>query len=83
MIVDGGTFVDLAEALERASTSSLEFTHAFVDFCEKHVDRGDPSIVKMLDAMLATHSGIRDIEQLLRAVLEANLEEQMESESIN
>lgn len=81
VIIDRHTFIDLATHLEGASDGVLEVTKHCVSLCE---DSGAPrpeqeSWVSLVESLVAVNGELTALEQTLRALLEANREE----ESIN
>ncbi|MBM4270455.1 MAG: hypothetical protein FJ144_28260 [Deltaproteobacteria bacterium] len=78
MIIDRHTFIDLATHLEGASEGVLEVTKRCVALCEE----GGPSHpdqegwVALVESLVTVNSELTAIEQTLRALLEANREEE-------
>ncbi len=80
VIIDRHTFIDLATHLEGASEGVLEVTKRCVSLCE---DGGEPqappdqdSWVALVESLVSVNSELTAIEQTLRALLEANREEE-------
>ncbi len=81
MIIDRHTFIDLATHLEGASEGVLEVTKRCVALCD---DGAAPqpeqdSWVGLVESLVTVNTELTALEQTLRALLEANREE----ESIN
>lgn len=78
MIIDRHTFIDLAMHLEGASEGVLDVTRRCVAVCEG----GEPLAPEsaswhgLVDALVAVNHELNAIEQTLRALLEANREEE-------
>lgn len=78
MIIDRHTFIDLATHLEGASEGVLEVTKRCVSLCEEGVEtRPDQDCwVALVESLVSVNSELTAIEQTLRALLEANREEE-------
>ena len=81
MIIDPHTFVDLATHLEGASEGVLEVTKRCVSLCEEGATPcpEEESWVALVESLVTVNTELTALEQTLRALLEANREE----ESIN
>ncbi len=77
MIIDRQTFIDLATHLEGASEAVLDVTRRCVSLCEDNTDeRPQPKTwVGLVESLAAINSELTGFEQTLRAVLEANRQE--------
>ncbi len=77
MIIDRQTFIDLATHLEGASEAVLDVTRRCVSLCEDNTDeRPQPKTwVGLVESLAAINSELTGLEQTLRAVLEANRQE--------
>ena len=78
MIIDRHTFIDLATHLEGASEGILEITKRCVSLCEegRTVQPEQSSWVGLVEALVAVNVELTALEQTLRALLEANREEE-------
>ena len=78
MIIDRHTFIDLATHLEGASEGVLEVTKRCVSLCEEGGEtRPDQdSWVALVESLVDVNSELTALEQTLRALLEANREEE-------
>ncbi len=80
MIIDRHTFIDLATHLEGASEGVLEVTKRCVSLCEEGGEtaaRPDQDCwVALVESLVSVNSELTSIEQTLRALLEANREEE-------
>ena len=78
MIIDRHTFIDLATHLEGASEGVLEVTRRCVALCEEGVDRRpeNSAWVGLVDSLVSVNTELTALEQTLRALLEANREEE-------
>lgn len=77
MIIDRQTFIDLAMHLEGASEGILEVTRKAVTICESSATagQGDPAWLSLIESLVSVNSELTSLEQTLRALLEANREE--------
>ncbi len=77
MIIDRQTFIDLASHLEGASEAVLDVTRRCVSLCEdSSEERPQPTTwVGLVESLVAINSELTGLEQTLRAVLEANRQE--------
>lgn len=78
MIIDRHTFIDLATHLEGASEGVLDITRRCVALCE---DAGEgapegPTWMGMVESLITVNAELTALEQTLRALLEANREEE-------
>ena len=78
MIIDRHTFIDLATHLEGASEGVLDVTKRCVSLCE---EGGDPPPAEdcwagLVESLVTVNSELTAIEQTMRALLEANREEE-------
>lgn len=78
MIIDRHTFIDLATHLEGASEGILEITKRCVSLCEegRPVQPEHATWVGLVEALVAVNVELTALEQTLRALLEANREEE-------
>lgn len=76
MIIDRHTFMELATHAERASQGALDATNGYVAIAEQGGPAIAPQINEAAAALLTTIQALGSIEQLLSAVLEANVAEQ-------
>jgi len=78
VIIDRHTFIDLATHLEGASEGVLEVTKRCVSLCEEGGEtRPDQdSWVALVESLVDVNSELTALEQTLRALLEANREEE-------
>ena len=79
MIIDRHTFIDLATHLEGASEGVLEVTKRCVSLCEEGGETARPDQqcwVALVESLVSVNSELTAIEQILRALLEANREEE-------
>lgn len=78
MIIDRHTFIDLATHLEGASEGVLDVTRRCVAVCEEGLELSPESRawLGLVDALVAVNLELTAIEQTLRALLEANREEE-------
>lgn len=79
MIIDPHTFIDLATHLEGASEGVLEVTRRCVSLCEEGPKELKPESTAwrgLVGSLVAVHLELTAIEQTLRALLEANREEE-------
>ncbi len=78
MIIDRHTFIDLATHLEGASEGVLEVTRRCVALCEESADlKSEGSAwVGLVESLVAVNTELTALEQTLRALLEANREEE-------
>jgi hypothetical protein len=78
VIIDRQTFVDLATHLEAASEGVLEITKCCVALCEQ--GQGHPSQqaawLPLVESLVSVNVELTALEQTLRALLEANREEE-------
>ena len=78
MIIDRQTFIDLATHLEGASEGILEITKRCVSLCEEggivHSDQA--AVFPLVEALVYVNVELTALEQTLRALLEANREEE-------
>ena len=78
MIIDRHTFIDLATHLEGASEGVLEVTQKCVTICEE----GDAPLseqeswIGLVESLVTVNTELTALEQTLRALLEANREEE-------
>lgn len=81
MIIDRHTFIDLATHLEGASEGVLEVTKRCVALCDDGAvpEPEQDSWVGLVESLVTVNTELTALEQTLRALLEANREE----ESIN
>ncbi len=79
MIIDRHTFIDLATHLEGASEGVLEITKRCVSLCEEGPGAAleEDGWVVLVEALVSVNSELTSIEQTLRALLEANREEEV------
>ena len=78
MIIDRQTFIDLATHLEGASEGVLEVTRRCVAVCESgsSLKPESPSWMGLVESLVAVNTELTAIEQTLRALLEANRQEE-------
>jgi hypothetical protein len=78
VIIDRHTFIDLATHLEGASEGVLEVTRRCVSICEGGTDLKPESKawIGLVESLVAVNLELTAIEQTLRALLEANREEE-------
>jgi hypothetical protein len=78
VIIDRHTFIDLATHLEGASEGVLEVTRRCVSICEGAADLKPESSawIGLVESLVAVNLELTAIEQTLRALLEANREEE-------
>ena len=78
MIIDRHTFIDLATHLEGASEGILEITKRCVSLCEDGgaIEPEHSTWVGLVEALVAVNVELTALEQTLRALLEANREEE-------
>jgi hypothetical protein len=78
VIIDRHTFIDLATHLEGASEGILEITKRCVALCEdgRAVQPEQSAWVGLVEALVAVNVELTALEQTLRALLEANREEE-------
>lgn len=79
MIIDRHTFIDLATHLEGASEGVLEVTKRCVSLCEEGSETARPDQdcwVALVESLVCVNTELTAIEQTLRALLEANREEE-------
>jgi hypothetical protein len=78
LIIDRHTFIDLATHLEGASEGVLEVTKRCVSLCEEGtVAPNDQSgWIGLVESLVAVNTELTAIEQTLRALLEANRQEE-------
>jgi hypothetical protein len=78
VIIDRHTFIDLATHLEGASEGILEITKRCVALCEegRGVQPEQAAWVGLVEALVAVNVELTALEQTLRALLEANREEE-------
>jgi hypothetical protein len=78
VIIDRQTFIDLATHLEGASEGILEITKHCVSLCEEggvvHSDQA--AFFPLVEALVYVNVELTALEQTLRALLEANREEE-------
>lgn len=75
MVLDQDTFVDLATHLEGASEGVLELTKRCVAICEREGSAQGEEWIALVDSLAQVNAQLAAIEQTLRALLEANREE--------
>jgi len=78
VIIDRHTFIDLATHLEGASEGVLEVTRRCVAICEGEGTLKPESTawIGLVESLVAVNLELTAIEQTLRALLEANREEE-------
>jgi hypothetical protein len=78
VIIDRHTFIDLATHLEGASEGVLEVTKRCVALCEEGGPNHPDQVgwVALVESLVTVNSELTAIEQTLRALLEANREEE-------
>ena len=78
MIIDRHTFVDLATHLEGASEGVLEVTKRCASLCEEGIEASpeEDGWVSLVEALVSVNTELTAMEQTLRALLEANREEE-------
>ena len=79
MIIDRHTFIDLASHLEGASEGILEVTKRCVALCEDGSQARAPSQaawIALVESLVSVNVELTALEQTLRALLEANREEE-------
>lgn len=78
MIIDRHTFIDLATHLEGASEGILEVTRHCVALCEQGgaARPENTTWVGLVESLVAVNVELTALEQTLRALLEANREEE-------
>lgn len=76
MIIDRYTFIDLAMHLEGASEGILDVTKRCVALCEGGGPPAQGAWVGLVEALVSVNVELTALEQTLRALLEANREEE-------
>lgn len=78
MIIDRHTFIDLATHLEGASEGVLDITRRCVAICEEGGGEGQDGSTWMglVESLITVNAELTALEQTLRALLEANREEE-------
>jgi len=78
VIIDRHTFIDLATHLEGASEGVLEVTRRCVAMCEQSSQpkAESPQWTGLVESLVTVNLELTAIEQTLRALLEANREEE-------
>jgi hypothetical protein len=78
VIIDRHTFIDLATHLEGASEGVLEVTRRCVAVCESggSLKPDSSAWMGLVESLVAVNSELTAIEQTLRALLEANQQEE-------
>ena len=77
MIIDRQTFIELAMHLEGASEGILDVTRKCVSICETAASGpADPNWLALIESLVGVNSELTALEQTLRALLEANREEE-------
>ena len=76
MIIDRYTFIDLAMHLEGASEGILDVTKRCVALCEEAGSPAQGAWVGLVEALVSVNVELTALEQTLRALLEANREEE-------
>ncbi|HEY8515040.1 MAG TPA: hypothetical protein VIS07_05980 [Candidatus Binatia bacterium] len=81
MIIDRHTFIDLATHLEGASEGVLDITRRCVALCEEGGDGRleGPTWMGLVESLITVNAELTALEQTLRALLEANREEEEDS----
>jgi hypothetical protein len=78
VIIDRHTFIDLATHLEGASEGVLDITRRCVALCEDATE-GAPegqTWMGLVESLITVNAELTALEQTLRALLEANREEE-------
>jgi hypothetical protein len=75
MIIDRASFIDLATLLEAASKEHLDLTRALVEFAESGQTAESHNFVAVVNHLAGLSGALSGLEQILRALLEANREE--------
>jgi hypothetical protein len=79
VIIDRHTFIDLATHLEGASEGVLDITRRCVALCEDGAGDGrpeGPTWMGLVESLITVNAELTALEQTLRALLEANREEE-------
>lgn len=78
MIIDPHTFIDLATHLEGASEGVLEVTRRCVALCEDGAAAmpSNAAWAALVESLVSVNVELTALEQTLRALLEANREEE-------
>ena len=78
MIIDRHTFIDLAAHLEGASEGVLDVTKLCVSLCEQgtEVNPDGEHWAGLVESLVTVNTELTAIEQTMRALLEANREEE-------
>jgi hypothetical protein len=78
VIIDRHTFIDLASHLEGASEGILEVTKRCVALCEDSSARppAQSAWIALVESLVSVNVELTALEQTLRALLEANREEE-------
>jgi len=78
VIIDRHTFIDLATHLEGASEGVLDITRRCVALCEDASDGAPegPTWMGLVESLITVNAELTALEQTLRALLEANREEE-------
>jgi len=78
VIIDRHTFIDLATHLEGASEGVLDITRRCVALCEDGAEGPPqgPTWMGLVESLITVNAELTALEQTLRALLEANREEE-------
>ena len=75
MIIDNHTFIDLVTHLEGASKGILDVTRGCVTLCENANEEASEEVIGLIESLIVVNTTLTALEQTLRALLEANQEE--------
>jgi len=85
VIIDRHTFIDLASHLEGASEGILEVTKRCVALCEDGSGAKAPTQaawIALVESLVSVNVELTALEQTLRALLEANREEEESTRAV-